>query len=935
MSLPKISCFCCTFGRPHLLEEAIESFLRQDYAGEKELIVLNDFSGHRLLFEHPQVTVINLPVRVVPLGKKFNLAASYCTGDILMPWEDDDIYLPWRLSVSAAQIRDGVFHTRQAWLENSDHELEYSENLYQCNLAIERTVWQQIGGYLEHDVSAIDLALFRALGGNEHTQTLPQEDIFYVYRWQSSGAFHASEVGGNCASISDHAGYIVNQLAISGKLPLGDVQLKPHWQRDYVVLSRCASIPTRSPSPPYVTETQPNTCPVTQGFQIDEQVFINSPLHDTWFLLDPLASTIWQGLQSNKSVSDIALTLHRQYGTDVVHAKADIQAITANFSQEGLLRDWCEPLWLDVAGQAVVVVIQQDKLRNDFKRLFTQLRCDWPVNWDHLLELCEEREFYSVYLDAQQDAELLYADQALYRLIELMQTLQASTTQHATYLQGLLLRVNNQVIAICHSDLSHHAVSLETLDAQQVEVLSYGRFQLTSNGDVQAVRAPHIIPAQQRNALHIQRVTSAYFNDQLHHICEPLPCDEQTRYQVDHCIIATEQLPSGQCAAAQALSILLNEGLIRSPYLSQTQTAHLLSWLVSAHPVAVTPDALTLSTLPLGLDTAQTDSSALSPLQIPQFKRFDKQRTQLTLPGVLPTNQQRADNRQRYAQVNINPSVDLIEWVSQKLEAGESKAQVYRDLIESGYAMEMAEKAMYGFKPKIKTEQIEDASLRESTHTKPSLYFAFANIAITQNPKSIRIADVRAQIFRFEGAFSEQECQSLITRLEGHFQPSTVVDQQGDSNQGYRTSCTACLEQISHQENIKIKNKISALMGIDSAYLESLQIQRYGTGQEYKVHCDFFHESSPSYQKCIDSVGQRTWTCVVYLNDDFSGGNTHFTQLDITVTPRTGMALCWNNLSPLGKPNEYTYHCGQPVESGFKYIISAWFREKPFNKWQQ
>lgn len=771
MSLPKISCFCCTFGRPHLLEEAIESFLRQDYAGEKELIVLNDFSGHRLLFEHPQVTVINLPTRIVPLGKKFNLAASYCTGDILMPWEDDDIYLPWRLSVSAAQIRDGVFHTRQAWLENSDHELEYSENLYQCNLAIDRTVWQQIGGYLEHDVSAIDLALFRSLGGEKHTQTLPQKDIFYVYRWQSSGAFHASEVGGNCASISDHAGYIVNQLAVSGQIPLGDVQLKPRWQRDYVALSRCASIPTRSPAPQYVPEAQPNTCPVTQGFQIDEQVFINSPLHDTWFLLDPLASTIWQGLQTNQSLSDIALMLHCQYGTDVAHAKADIHAITANFSQEGLLCDWREPLWLEYEGQVIVVIIEQDTLRNDIKRIFAQLQSEWPVNWDHLIEIREEREFYSVYLDKQQDAELLYADQALYRVIELLQTLRGSITRHDTYLSGLLLRVKTQIIAICSQESSLCSHSLETLSSPQVEVLSHGRFKITSDKSVRAVSTPHICNAQQSKTRHTRPITSTYFNDHLHHIYESIACDEQTDYQVDQLIIATPSLSSTRLSTIQALSILLTEGILRTSHLSQAQTTHLVSWLTSAHPLAITPDDLALSTLPLCLETAQTDPSELSHFQIPQFKRFDKQRTRLALPCVLPTNQQRADNRQRYAQVNINPSIDLIEWVSQRLQTGESKAQVYRDLIESGYSMEMAEKAMYGFKPKVKTEQIENAALRESTQTKPSLYFAFANIAITQNPASIRIADVRAQIYRLEGAFSEQECQSLITSLEGHFQP--------------------------------------------------------------------------------------------------------------------------------------------------------------------
>ena len=47
---PAVSCICLTYGRPHVLEEAIHSFLLQDYAGSKELIVLNDYAGQTLLF---------------------------------------------------------------------------------------------------------------------------------------------------------------------------------------------------------------------------------------------------------------------------------------------------------------------------------------------------------------------------------------------------------------------------------------------------------------------------------------------------------------------------------------------------------------------------------------------------------------------------------------------------------------------------------------------------------------------------------------------------------------------------------------------------------------------------------------------------------------------------------------------------------------------
>src|SRR5262245_8679210 len=62
---PSVSCMCLTYGRPpHLVEEAIESFLRQDYRGQKELIVLNDLFGQELRFEHPEVQIVNV-------GKRF------------------------------------------------------------------------------------------------------------------------------------------------------------------------------------------------------------------------------------------------------------------------------------------------------------------------------------------------------------------------------------------------------------------------------------------------------------------------------------------------------------------------------------------------------------------------------------------------------------------------------------------------------------------------------------------------------------------------------------------------------------------------------------------------------------------------------------------------------------------------------------------------
>ncbi|HEY6347784.1 MAG TPA: DUF6065 family protein [Candidatus Angelobacter sp.] len=68
---PAVSCICPASERIDLLEEAIYGFLQQDYPGEKELIVLNDWEGQTLACDHPNVYVVNLPRRFHSMGEKF------------------------------------------------------------------------------------------------------------------------------------------------------------------------------------------------------------------------------------------------------------------------------------------------------------------------------------------------------------------------------------------------------------------------------------------------------------------------------------------------------------------------------------------------------------------------------------------------------------------------------------------------------------------------------------------------------------------------------------------------------------------------------------------------------------------------------------------------------------------------------------------------
>jgi prolyl 4-hydroxylase len=77
-------------------------------------------------------------------------------------------------------------------------------------------------------------------------------------------------------------------------------------------------------------------------------------------------------------------------------------------------------------------------------------------------------------------------------------------------------------------------------------------------------------------------------------------------------------------------------------------------------------------------------------------------------------------------------------------------------------------------------------------------------------------------------------------------------------------------------------------------------------------------------------AGQRTWTVMIYLNEPEAGGATRFKTIGKTVQPETGKLLAWNNLRADGRPNVNTLHHGMKVRAGTKYVVTKWFREKPW-----
>ena len=167
------------------------------------------------------------------------------------------------------------------------------------------------------------------------------------------------------------------------------------------------------------------------------------------------------------------------------------------------------------------------------------------------------------------------------------------------------------------------------------------------------------------------------------------------------------------------------------------------------------------------------------------------------------------------------------------------------------------------------------------------------------------------------------ECAYLRSALEQELQPSVVVDPATGRMIPHpvRTSDGAVYGVFAEDLVVSaINRRIAGLSGTGLAQGEPLQLLRYRPGAEYRAHMDAL-PSEPN---------QRVMTCLVYLSDDYEGGETRFLRTGLDFKGRTGDALLFRNAKADGSPDPMSLHAGLPVARGVKYIASRWIRARGF-----
>lgn len=219
-------------GQQTLLEEAVESFLRQDYP-QKELILFNDQPEQVLMCDAPGVRVINTSSRCPSLGACYNAAAAFAQGDLLAPWSATSIHLPWRLSRSVASLNGhSVYRPTDCWymLDGELDERPAQPDGGQVAL-FTREALRAVGGYpaitlgLHRELDAMLDAWVIASGQPRPEPGVPQAAWFTIVRRTQGDAQYTGDP-------------FLDPWQAAGQIPVtkGRFMLRPHWAHDYPAL---------------------------------------------------------------------------------------------------------------------------------------------------------------------------------------------------------------------------------------------------------------------------------------------------------------------------------------------------------------------------------------------------------------------------------------------------------------------------------------------------------------------------------------------------------------------------------------------------------------------------------------------------------------------------------------------------------------------------
>ena len=207
----------------------------------------------------------------------------------------------------------------------------------------------------------------------------------------------------------------------------------------------------------------------------------------------------------------------------------------------------------------------------------------------------------------------------------------------------------------------------------------------------------------------------------------------------------------------------------------------------------------------------------------------------------------------------------------------------------------------------------------------------------------VRVLSESPLVYVVDDFLTAGECEHIVGLAEPQMARAVVTGAKGNTVTSDRTSRVAWLpdptaetaaEDEVDEVLVEVEERVCALLGCRPECTEPFQVIHYRGGEEYSDHVDGYDSTSEHGLANCARGGNRLVTTLMYLNDvdeGSGGGETNFSELEISVQPRQGRILVFVNCTPdsPAKVDPRTLHAGRPVLEGEKWAANKWLRMFP------
>jgi hypothetical protein len=175
-----------------------------------------------------------------------------------------------------------------------------------------------------------------------------------------------------------------------------------------------------------------------------------------------------------------------------------------------------------------------------------------------------------------------------------------------------------------------------------------------------------------------------------------------------------------------------------------------------------------------------------------------------------------------------------------------------------------------------------------------------------------------SRIIVSENTLSLEECTFLIELYDCYSELSLQRDYNDRPLLHYYTLRDVDSESASwvHGVSLQCKKKIEVDLRTPELFVESVFLACSWPGDSLLPHAD--NERNEHGRWLPNHTPQREYTALVYLNNNFTGGELVFPDRDVVIMPKPGLLV--------GFPSNHEFvHAVRNVLSGKRYSVPVWF----------